>query len=566
MTSELAGLTGGGGGSNNGNGNGKGQRQGKKQQKEKPQYSTFKYSTRLDGQLHEAIMLGSEPFFLTYSPITNGFGLVRKIEEVNRILVTPYPEEYPYDPVEFHSKQELQEYFDLASNETIDSLYQKIKGQVYLYIDQDEEIIVLMSGDILWTFFQDLYSTTHYYDVNGKINGIGKSSIGHVFEAIAYRAVRMTDPSAANVFRSLGKIEAGQCTIIMDEADRVHKDTDMLSILKEGYQARAKVPKTNPSTFKQEWFYCYGFKIRIAEESLRGNITKGVIDRSFQIKAIRGKPRYDIKEVLQPANRIERLGKLHNDMLSLRKLLLCYRLIHFEDELNDVEIGLDNRDKELCKPLLQLFYGSRSYVEVKTAVMSFLTKKNKRKRNTSMDPVLFEIVINLINRKKTLQLSVSDIWEVMVNGLPEITYDDDGRIAESGIAQIPGVYNSSKPNEYQTYDFDTIYRSTFTKTLEGFGAEHGRTKDKRFLVFDPDKLVKVGKQFDFVVNIDRTNGDREGVSDVPAVAAVTLSPEKNDGNPTKEGHDNQNNAEQTEENDNRIVGDRMTATRSPSDA
>ena len=102
----------------------------------------------------------------------------------------------------------------------------------------------------------------------------------------------MTDPSAANVFRSLGKIEAGQCVIIMDEADRVHKDTDMLSILKEGYQSRAKVPKTNPSTFKQEWYYCYCLKIRIAEESLRGNVTKGVIDRSFQIKAIRGKPKY----------------------------------------------------------------------------------------------------------------------------------------------------------------------------------------------------------------------------------------------------------------------------------
>ena len=92
----------------------------------------------------------------------------------------------------------------------------------------------------------------------------------------------MTDPSAANVFRSLGKIEAGQCVIIMDEADRVHKDTDMLSILKEGYQSRAKVPKTNPSTFKQEWYYCYCLKIRIAEESLRGNVTKGVMDGSFQ--------------------------------------------------------------------------------------------------------------------------------------------------------------------------------------------------------------------------------------------------------------------------------------------
>ena len=89
-----------------------------------------------------------------------------------------------------------------------------------------------------------------------------------------------------------------ECVIVADEADRIHNDKDALSIMKEGYQIRARVPKTNPNTFKQEWFYCYCFKIRIAEEPLHGNVTKGVIDKYFQIKAIRGSPTHDIKEVL----------------------------------------------------------------------------------------------------------------------------------------------------------------------------------------------------------------------------------------------------------------------------
>lgn len=86
MTSSLAGLSGGSNyNNNNNNGNGKGQN---KKQKEKSEYSTFKYSTRLTGPLHEAIILGgNEPFFVTYP---NGhLELVRKIEEVNRILVPP---------------------------------------------------------------------------------------------------------------------------------------------------------------------------------------------------------------------------------------------------------------------------------------------------------------------------------------------------------------------------------------------------------------------------------------------------------------------------------------------
>jgi hypothetical protein len=41
----------------------------------------------------------------------------------------------------------------------------KAKEMVALYIDQEEEIINLISSDIIWTWFQDLYPTTHYYDV-----------------------------------------------------------------------------------------------------------------------------------------------------------------------------------------------------------------------------------------------------------------------------------------------------------------------------------------------------------------------------------------------------------------
>lgn len=71
----------------------------------------------------------------------------------------------------------------------------------------------------------------------------------------------MTDPSAANLYRILGKIEPGQCIIIADEADRLHADKDMLSILKEV----GKVSKIKLSYL----YFSYCFKIRIAEEPMR---------------------------------------------------------------------------------------------------------------------------------------------------------------------------------------------------------------------------------------------------------------------------------------------------------
>ena len=74
-------------------------------------------------------------------------------------------------------------------------------------------------------------------------NDSGKSSIGITFESVGYRPVYMTDPSAANIFRCIGGIEPGQCTIILDEADKIDKSPEMMAILKTGYQLTAKSQK-----------------------------------------------------------------------------------------------------------------------------------------------------------------------------------------------------------------------------------------------------------------------------------------------------------------------------------
>ena len=172
MAAKLDGLTGGNTGSGSKNNHGIG-----KKQKEKPEYSTFKYSTRFTGPLHEAIMLSGGPFFLTHSSVSGHFELFRKIEEANRVLVQPYPEKYPYDLFEFNSLKELCNYEAMAWQETIHSLYEETKEVVIRYVDQDAEVINLVSDDIIWTYFQDLYP-----DITSKQNGIGKNTIGYVFE------------------------------------------------------------------------------------------------------------------------------------------------------------------------------------------------------------------------------------------------------------------------------------------------------------------------------------------------------------------------------------------------
>ena len=136
---------------------------------------------------------------------------------------------------------------------------------------------------------------------------------------------------------------------------------------------------------KMEFFNPFGFKITIAEKSPNENKARGVLDRSFKIKSYKGIPEYNIKEIRNPQGNTKR-QELFNEINDLRKLLLMYRLIHIKDPYKEISIGLDGRDEELVKPLLQLFYtlgvSEETRKELEETLQYFLDTKNKRKGQT----------------------------------------------------------------------------------------------------------------------------------------------------------------------------------------
>jgi hypothetical protein len=329
----------------------------------------------------------------------------------------------------------------------------------------------------------------------------------------------------------LGKIEAGQCIIILDEADKIHKDREIISILKEGYAINGKVPKVNRMNDKQEFFHCYSFKIRIAEEPIRHGIAKGVIDRTFSIRAIKGTPKCDIKEVLHPARRNESNEKLHEDLRDLRKLLLVYRLVHFEDPILDIDSGYSGRDKELCKPLFQLFHESESYGRVVNAVRSFLERKNKRKNTVAVEPILYKITGDMLNMVdgdglkiyKNNIIPIRDLWSGIIAG-----------------NDIGGVFDEKKPNMFESFEYGTLYKNTISSTLEGFGADIIHGKKGNSLVFDIDRFRRIGKMYESALEEMRKGEGGESseapignnlhseVSKLPYTASKPSPPSPND--------------------------------------
>ena len=112
----------------------------------------------------------------------------------------------------------------------------------------------------------------------------------------------MTDPTAPNLFRLLGPIEPAQCTMILEEAERIDKSTDLMAILKTGYARNGRIPKINPNTLQQEFFFSYCQKVIISEKSLSQSIARGINTRILSINCFKASAKYDIKEVLNPTD------------------------------------------------------------------------------------------------------------------------------------------------------------------------------------------------------------------------------------------------------------------------
>jgi hypothetical protein len=468
----------------NGSGNGKGKSNKEKEEKdknEKPkrEITTFKYSQLGQGDLHESTFIKNGlPIFIKYNEEINSFESYDKIEEATRILVPPSYEECPFLRYEFENLEEINSInkFIDDNNVNIDYLYTKGLEILSKYNNQSVHKLRLATIKIVTSHFQDRFPTTEYdYLVGG--NGSGKSSLAETFRAIAYKAVVMTDPSAPNLFRLLGIVEPVQCTMVLEEADKIDKITELMAVLKTGYSYYGSVPKINPYTLKQEFFFSYCPKIIVSERSLNQSIAKGVNSRTFPINCIKGSTKHDIKEVLNPTNTGgPENKKLLHEIMSFRKLLLIYRLKHFKDPIPDLNIGVEGRDKELVKHSIQLFYESDCLKDVIETLQYFLDLKNEKKDSTIESILLQKVVAQLVKHEGP-EISSKRIWNEFKN-------------------QVPGMENEKNPNEYFTNDYGTIYRNTTLPAYLGdsFGGKVKHAREGNVWIFDRDVIESLAKE------------------------------------------------------------------------
>lgn len=453
----------------------------------KPIFFSQKYSS--NGSVAEAVITGGEAFFIVKSN-EGKITMQKSVELADRILLPPASHMYLSKPYEFRTKEEVFECMTKARCENIDSLFRRIRTICSKYIDASNEHCNLVSASIIYTYFQDRLGLTYYLFFVGH-PGSGKSNNLHFIHNLGYRNFMGTDITSANIYQYLGSIQEGQGTICEDEADNIGHDRVKMRIYKEGYLSGFRIPRTDISRGRrQESFYAFGFKAFAAEQLPDAYYAMGFIDRLIVLKCINGTPKHDIQEIVNPAGD-KKLRSLMDEIDQQRKLLLAYRVLHFKDAIPDIKVNITNREKQLFKPLMRIFYGTESFPEIRAVVTAFLMQRREA-TNNSWYAFLLTIIKDMMKNMKTNQLPSKLIWTTIIDELPE------------GERKGEMTYRSER--------FGAITEKHTVDTLMSvFGAKHARRHgQQRKLIFSEKVLDRIALRYtfdsNFILQVSKPNG------------------------------------------------------------
>jgi hypothetical protein len=184
--------------------------------------------------LYEAIVFDGVPIFAKISSSSREISLCTEIQVDKDNVILPLPVNvYASRPYEFDSEKEFRKIeHQVKSRENLDSLFQKVKAQWNLYIDNGKKHNIMCTGDTIFTYYQDILGTTHYDFFVGD-NGTGKTNNLHLFNLLAYRNVLSSEMTAPNIYQLLGNDKHGVVTICEDEADGIDDKHGVVTICED---------------------------------------------------------------------------------------------------------------------------------------------------------------------------------------------------------------------------------------------------------------------------------------------------------------------------------------------
>ena len=184
--------------------------------------------------LTEAVIVAGKPFFIQMKGGLD-FVVLDKLS-IDQIDLKPKDKHsYLSDHYDFESEEEIKHYLEFASKlSNFDQIFRIVKTIIMKYVVAEDHYLTLLAVDIIYSYFQDKFGTTHYVICIGD-NSSGKNSILMTFASLGYRVLLATSVSVANVYTFLGSLDECQGTIAEDEINNLDNNPDKLNICKSGY-------------------------------------------------------------------------------------------------------------------------------------------------------------------------------------------------------------------------------------------------------------------------------------------------------------------------------------------
>jgi hypothetical protein len=447
----------------------------------------------------EAILIeGTKPRFLQI--IDGKAELSEKIPLAGNITLCPLDKwSYLSKEYEFSSLEEINTYVKRAKEETLDSLYDRVKSIWKKYVDADDFHIAICAADTLFTYFQDKLGMTHYLLFLGD-NNVGKTNNVRVFQQLAYRPLYNISVTPANIYRSLGSLEEGQVTIVEDEIDSIEERDEKMTIYKAGYNAGTKVQRSDDTSSgrKSQSYYTYCFKAFTSEKQPDSIKAKGFNERVFVIKCSAGDPDHDISEVISAAGD-EDYKLLLDELVDIRKVLLVYRLLHYSNPVPNVKLTIKNRDKQLCKPLIRLFRYTRAVRELKQSLSRLLSEKKERKANT-VDARVYTALTGLAEKEVERERAQEQKQASLDKDTVILPF---GSIWDALMKEVEGTTSPKNPRSMETAEYGLISQQSIGSILrDRFGCEDARDNKTKKLRFSRAKLEKLGTNYSSLDKIE----------------------------------------------------------------
>lgn len=454
-------------------------------------YIINKYSQEIP--LAESIFVDNIPYFIQ---IIDGKPIYKQEIELSDINIAPPDRtEHIGKEYSFSSFEEVQYFIDLAKNETLDSIANRVKTELKKYLDpDDEDFINILAADIVFTYFQDKLGMTHYLLIIGD-NNTGKSNVLLLFSFLGYRPILDIAITPANIYNFGSQLEEGQCIILEDEIDDIDFQDEKKKLYKVSYRSGTKVTRMYESnnsgpinnserkSSRQQSFFLFGFKMFASEKMPDKIKSKGFLERVIPLKVVVGDPPFDISEIADESGD-EKFKELYQQLMNTQKLLLMYRLLHHAETIQDIKLNIKNRYKQLTKPVIRLFQNTESVDAITKSLSKYLIEKNEEKIN-SLDSALLFLIIDLVAEKGKTTLYNNEIWE---------------KVKE----KYPGNEIEGKSYSYFSDEFNTTISKNRIHTIcttKFYAKEYKDDIGGRGLIFNQKKLNKLTGNYSIINGI-----------------------------------------------------------------